>query len=110
MLELKFPPLGPGSPRSGSGVFSSIGAEHPYPKKLEMPTLLLPPLLPLPKPLAPSPCGCNRRPPGPPGIARADRADSGWEVEEKLPLLIMRTIGREHGPSSNREHFLSSCF
>ena len=72
MLELIFSPLGPGSPRTESGVVSLIGVEHPWPKNLEIPTPLVHPvLLPLPTPLAPSLRGCNRRPPGPPGTAEA---------------------------------------
>jgi hypothetical protein len=55
---LEFSPLGPGIRRSECGVVSPIGAEHPWPKTLEIPTpLLLPLMLPLPKPLAPSPRG-----------------------------------------------------
>jgi hypothetical protein len=74
MLELKFSPPGPGSPRSGSGAVSPIGFEHPWPKVLKMPTSLLPPLLlPLTKPLvALSPRGYNNRcPPGSTGTAKA---------------------------------------
>jgi hypothetical protein len=64
MLELMFSPLGPGSPRTESGVVSLIGVERPWPK---MPTPLVSPVLPL----APSLRECNRRPPGPPGTTEA---------------------------------------
>ena len=105
MLELIFSPLGPGNPRTGSRVVSLIDVEHPWPKILEVPTPLVPPvLLLLPTPLASSLRGCNRRPPGPPGTA-----DSGWEIEKRLPLLIMWTVGKEHGPSFDGEQNPSSC-
>jgi hypothetical protein len=80
MLELIFSPLGPGSPRTESGVVSLIGVEDPWPK---IPTPLVPPvLLPLPTPLAPSLRGCSHRPSGPPRTAEAGLIDQLFKIKQ----------------------------